>query len=99
MRDGLEPIPDYPSPLLNFKTGLALVVSLYYDYYDYHGYRLDENGMWTHKPGGTNATNLDNSGNVITDPRTAVSTRSSAGSSGCGQISLRATATRASTGC
>jgi hypothetical protein len=27
--------------------------------------------MWTHKPGQTAATNLDNSGNVITDPRTA----------------------------
>ncbi|EPX54979.1 hypothetical protein D187_009718 [Cystobacter fuscus DSM 2262] len=38
---------------------------------DYHWYRLGENGTWSHKPGGSPATNLDNSGNVITDPRTA----------------------------
>lgn len=39
--------------------------------YDYHWYRHDQDGTWSHKPGGTAATNLDNSGNVITDPRTA----------------------------
>jgi hypothetical protein len=38
---------------------------------DYHWYRKDKNGKWTHKPGGTAATNLDNSGNPITDPETA----------------------------
>jgi hypothetical protein len=38
---------------------------------DFHWYRLDRNGRWSHKPGGTEATNLDNSGNPITDPRTA----------------------------
>ncbi|QRK06881.1 LamG domain-containing protein [Archangium violaceum] len=68
INDGLEPISDYPSTLLNFKSGAALVVA---PGYDYHWYRLDENGTWSHKPGGTPATNLDNSGNVITDPRTA----------------------------
>jgi hypothetical protein len=68
IRDGLEPISYYPSTILNFKTGVALVVSTYYDF---HWYRLDENGMWSHKPGGGLATNLDNSGNVISDPRTA----------------------------
>lgn len=39
--------------------------------YDYHWYRKGRNGYWSHKPGGTNATNLDNSGHTITDPRTA----------------------------
>jgi hypothetical protein len=39
--------------------------------YDYHWYRLDRDGRWSHKPGGTAATNLDNSGHAITDPRTA----------------------------
>ncbi len=34
-------------------------------------YRKGRNGLWTHKPGGTQATNLDNSMNLITDPRTA----------------------------
>lgn len=38
---------------------------------DFHWYRKDRDGRWSHKPGGTEATNLDNSGNIITDPRTA----------------------------
>lgn len=38
---------------------------------DYHWYRRDRNGRWSHKMGGTPVTNLDNSGNIITDPRTA----------------------------
>jgi hypothetical protein len=39
--------------------------------WDFHWYRKGRNGRWTHKPGGTEATNVDNSGNLITDPRTA----------------------------
>jgi hypothetical protein len=39
--------------------------------YDYHWYRLDDNGMWSHKPGGTAARNVDSAGNPITDPQTA----------------------------
>ncbi len=39
--------------------------------WDYHWYRKDRDGKWSHKMGGTPATNLDNSGNIITDPRTA----------------------------
>jgi len=38
---------------------------------DYHWYRKDRDGKWTHKMGGTPATNVDSSGNPITDPRTA----------------------------
>lgn len=38
---------------------------------DFHWYRKGKNGLWTHKPGSTKATNLDNSGNTIPDPRTA----------------------------
>ncbi|MBL9031923.1 MAG: hypothetical protein JNM80_09475 [Phycisphaerae bacterium] len=38
---------------------------------DFHWYRKGLNGRWTHKPGGTAATNLDNSGALISDPRTA----------------------------
>ncbi len=38
---------------------------------DYHWYRKGKNGLWSHKPGGTAATNLDNSGNTIADPRNA----------------------------
>jgi hypothetical protein len=38
---------------------------------DFHWYRKGRNGYWTHKPGGTQATNVDNSGHLIADPRTA----------------------------
>src|SRR5258708_6471966 len=38
---------------------------------DFHWYRKGRNGYWTHKPGGTQATNVDNSGVLIPDPRTA----------------------------
>ncbi|AQG80561.1 hypothetical protein [Spirosoma montaniterrae] len=38
---------------------------------DYHWYRKGPNGRWSHKPGSTAATLLDNAGNAITDPRTA----------------------------
>jgi len=38
---------------------------------DYHWYRLGSDGMWSHKPGGTRATNLDASGNPISNPETA----------------------------
>lgn len=39
--------------------------------FDFHWYRKGENGLWTHKPGGTPATNVDNSGHPIPDPRIA----------------------------
>jgi hypothetical protein len=39
--------------------------------FDYHWYRMGRDGLWSHKPGGMPVTNLDNSGHLITDPRTA----------------------------
>jgi hypothetical protein len=39
--------------------------------WDYHWYRKGRNGYWSHKPGPTAVTNLDNSGVTIPDPRTA----------------------------
>lgn len=38
---------------------------------DYHWYRLDDNGCWSHKIGGNPVSNKDNSGNLIPDPQTA----------------------------
>ncbi len=38
---------------------------------DYHFYRQDSNGLWSHKPGGTAVTNLDADGNLIYDPALA----------------------------
>jgi hypothetical protein len=39
--------------------------------WDFHWYRKGRNGYWSHKPGGTQVTNVDNSGHLIADPRTA----------------------------
>lgn len=66
--DGLVPISDYPTFFLDWRSAAALVVA---PGYDYHWYRLGNDGTWSHKQGGTPASNRDNSGNLITDPRTA----------------------------
>lgn len=49
---------------------IALVVSTTPGFLDYHWYRRDSNTMWSHKPGQTPATNRDNSGRLISNPRT-----------------------------
>lgn len=38
---------------------------------DYHFYRQDSNGYWSHKPGSTNVTNKDAAGRFIYDPHLA----------------------------
>lgn len=38
---------------------------------DYHWYRKDNNGSWSHKPGHSPVTNVDASGNLISDPKSA----------------------------
>lgn len=48
---------------------------------DYHFYRQDTNGMWSHKPGGTEVTNLDASGRPIYDPKLADRNYNAKGSS------------------
>ncbi len=48
-----------------------LVALVNYPNNDYHWYRKGSNGKWSHKMGGSPATVLDNSGNGISDPRTA----------------------------
>jgi len=35
----------------------------------FHFYRQDKNNLWSHKDGGKNATNLDESHNIILDPK------------------------------
>lgn len=64
--DGLE-LTDRWSESPSGKTKIALVI---WPGWDYHWYRKDSNGLWTHKPGSTEATNLDNSGQSITNPET-----------------------------
>ena len=38
---------------------------------DYHWYRQDQDGMWSHKPGFSAVTNLDSDGSPISNPETA----------------------------
>lgn len=64
---------------LNLATGLAnecpdeghLVALVVAPGIDFHWYRKGPDGFWSHKPGPTAVTNLDNSGQLIADPRTA----------------------------
>ena len=70
----------YPSSLNERIVGpwkkVALVidnVTLYTDIgftFDYHWYVQHEDGKWSHKPGLTEVTVLDGSGNIITNPET-----------------------------
>ena len=64
--DGLKKLVNQSCGICCHKVALAVWPNM-----DYHWYRQDKNGKWSHKPGGTEATNLDNSGNPIDDPATA----------------------------
>jgi hypothetical protein len=58
----------FPMATKRDETLIALVVA---PGYDYHWYRRGDDGMWTHKMGGTRATNKDQSGEEISDPTKA----------------------------
>ncbi|HXB06600.1 MAG TPA: hypothetical protein VNW04_05785 [Puia sp.] len=64
-RDGQIPVSNVSSTPAEGQY-IALVVA---PNSDYHWYRRDANGLWSHKPGRTPARNVDNSGNLIRDPR------------------------------
>lgn len=49
---------------------VALVIADRPGFQDYHWYRRDSNGRWSHKPGQTPARNTDNAGRVIDSPET-----------------------------
>ncbi|HEX2853481.1 MAG TPA: hypothetical protein VHO24_09595 [Opitutaceae bacterium] len=67
IRDGLEPTTaGAVSP--EGKTKIALVIDLYSGC---HWYRKDSDGVWSHKRGQTQAKNVDESGNPISNPETA----------------------------
>ncbi|MBQ4861047.1 hypothetical protein J8L98_04960 [Pseudoalteromonas sp. MMG013] len=65
---GIEPTSYFSNRYNPDETLLALVVA---PGFDYHWYRRDNNGAWSHKAGQTPAKNKDNSGKIITDPRSA----------------------------
>lgn len=41
--------------------------------HDFHWYRNDDNGLWSHKDGWRSASDKDDAGNTISDPRSSVS--------------------------
>lgn len=49
---------------------VALVIAPGPAFVDFHWYRRNSEGFWSHKPGGTAVRNTDNSGKVITNPET-----------------------------
>jgi hypothetical protein len=49
--------------------------------YDYHWYRQDSDGLWSHKPGGNAVTRLDSSNQLIIDPQNAARDYTSSGRS------------------
>lgn len=66
--DGLRVTPGFAAPLTPGQGWyVALVI---WPNRDYHWYRQDKNGCWSHKPGRTAAVNVDNAGKAITDPKT-----------------------------
>ena len=67
--DGLAPCPNFSAPLgAGHGWYVALVL---WPGGDYHWYRQDNGGCWSHKPGSTAVRNVDNAGHLITDPKTA----------------------------
>ena len=63
-RDGLKPT-DKPASTPIVGHYVALVI---WPDTDYHWYRLDDDAYWSHKRGSYPAKNVDEAGNVISDP-------------------------------
>jgi hypothetical protein len=63
-RDRLVPVTNIDVPV-PYACYVALVI---WPGVDYHWYRQDHDGCWSHKPGGAPATNLDNAGLTIATP-------------------------------
>jgi hypothetical protein len=68
VRDELVDSPNADNSCPSEGHLVALVVA---PGWDFHWYRKGRNGAWTHKPGGTPVTNVDNASAAIIDPRTA----------------------------
>jgi hypothetical protein len=70
LADGLRAIDcDLACPAGSYKKALVLDPDL--PVRDYHWYRQDRDGTWSHKPGQAKATNVDATQSRILDPRTA----------------------------
>ena len=66
LKDHEDPAPGEFPESNNCLLALVIIPGI-----DFHFYRRDSDGNWSHKPGPRQATNVDNSGQVITDPRIA----------------------------
>jgi len=62
---------DFPRLDNNCPTKGHLVALVIDPGWDYHWYRKDNTGYWSHKLGSSPAIHFDNSGNLIADPRDA----------------------------
>lgn len=67
--DGMILAPDPPPPRPGYYVVAGVIAPDAPQ--DYHWYRQDNDGMWSHKPGWGSATNLDASGSLISDPKLA----------------------------
>lgn len=65
---GLTPTSVFTTQNKSEESLIALVVA---PGHDFHWYRRDDNRYWSHKPGSTEATSLDQSDERITNPETA----------------------------
>lgn len=63
-RDGLTTTNTYQASQPGWYVALVI-----WPGQDYHWYRQDDVGCWSHKPGQTQARNIDNSGQPIADPQ------------------------------
>jgi len=68
VKDQLEDVPGANNKCPPQGHLVALVIA---PNIDFHWFRKGRNRFWSHKPGSTAVTNVDNSGNFIADPRTA----------------------------
>lgn len=69
--DGLKYLGNTPRSTLSIKKTDYVVALVVAPGADYHWYRHNPDGTWSHKPGGTAATNVDASRALVRDPRTA----------------------------
>ncbi len=69
--DGLSSVSGFSAPVTDgYYAALVIMPPSGTDTGDYHLYRQDATGYWSHKPGNARARNTDYSGKSITDPRT-----------------------------
>jgi hypothetical protein len=62
----------YPTSFVDrCKKGYRKIAIVVDEKRDYHYYRQDSNGWWSHKPGARKVTNKDAAGNKIYDPALA----------------------------